>query len=128
MSDLESKKGGKDRVTVQSADKDVSLDIENALDFINSEEYQEGPPPIPGTNPSTSGIGAVQPTQQKDSNTLKPGDKETLCPRKIEKGPVKKTVAPPHAKEVKKSGKMWVFFLSVTILVLLAILFLYWAG
>jgi hypothetical protein len=128
MSDLESKKGEKGRVTVQSADKDVGQDIENALGFIDSEEYQEVPPPIPGTNPSTSGIGAVQPTQQKDSNTLKPGDKEALRPREIEKGPVKKTVTPPHGKEAKKSGKMWLFFLSVTILVLLAIFFLYWAG
>jgi len=128
MSDLGSKKGEKCRVTVQSADKNADLDIENALGFINSEKYQEVPPPIPGTNPSTSGIGAVQPTQQKDSNKLKPGDKEALRSRKIEKGPVKKTVTSPHGKEVKKSGKMWLFFLSVTILVLLAIFFLYWAG
>ena len=116
MSDLGSIKGEKGRVTVQSADKDADLDIENALGFINSEKYQEVPPPIPGTNPSISRIGAVQPTQQKDSNTLKPGDKEALRPREIEKGPIKKT------------GKMWLFFLSVTILVLLAILFLYWSG
>jgi hypothetical protein len=128
MSDLGSKKGEKGRVTVRSADKDADLDIENALSFINSEKYQEVPPPIPGTNPSTSGIGAVQPTQQKDSNTLKPRGKEALRPREIEKGPVKKTVTSPHGKEVKKSGKMWLFFLSVTILVLLAIFFLYWAG
>ena len=128
MSDLGSIKGEKGRVTVQSADKDADLDIENALGFINSEKYQEVPPPIPGTNPSTPGIGAVQPTQQKDSNTLKPGDKEALRPREIKKGPVKKTVLSPHGKEVKKTGKMWLFFLSVTILVLLAILFLYWSG
>lgn len=128
MSDLESKKGEKGRATVQSADKDVGLDIENALGFINSEEYQEVPPPIPGKNPSTARTGAVQPTQQKDSNTLKPGEKAELRPRKIEKVPVKKTVAPPHGKEVKKSGKMWIFFLGVTILVLVAIFFLYWTG
>lgn len=128
MSDLESKKGEKGRATAQPADKDVGLDIENALGFINSEEYQEVPPPIPGTNPSTSEVGAVQPTQQKDSNTLKPGDRTALRLRKIEKGPVKKTVVPSRGKEVKKSGRMWVFFLGVTILAFLAIFFLYWAG
>ncbi len=125
MSDLNPKEGENGKAKVKSVDQDVGLDIENALSFIDSEEYNEVPPQSPATNPSTPARHTVEPIQLEGAYAEKPGDEKAPQPRKIEENPVKKPVTPQNGVEGEKTGNKGLLWVGIAILFIVAVFFLY---
>ncbi len=110
MPDLDSKKGEKDVAKGQAVGHDVGLDIENALSFIDSEEYKEAPPPVQQKNPPTPPSRTGKAIHQKDSPARKAGDERVPRHRKIEESPAPKTMTPRNVAKETKRGKMWILW------------------
>jgi hypothetical protein len=125
MSDLDPKEGGKGKAKVKSVDQSVGLDIESALSFIDSEEYQEIPPQTPATNPSAPERRTVKPVQLEGSYMEKSADEKAPRPRKIEEGSVKKPITPQNGVEAEKRENKWLLWLGIAALIIFAALFLY---
>jgi hypothetical protein len=128
MPDQESKKEEKDRTVVQPAEKDVSLDIENALSFLDSEDDEKAVSPETASKPparskpSNPEITADKPIQQKETSTVKPLEKEMLLSRKDQEKFAQRRVLTPDQPEGKKSTKIWILLLGLVILIILAAL------
>jgi len=122
MSELESKKEEKGKTPGESAEVDVTSDIESALNFLDFEELQEDREPAPHTSPISPGIEPVQSPQPKDSTTTTTRVEKVARPRKIEKEPVKRASVPLERTQDKKSGKIWPLCLAAGILIFFAIL------
>jgi len=125
MSDLNPKEGEKGKAKVKSVDQDVGLDIESALSFIDSEEYKEGPPQTPATNPSAPAGRTVEPIQPQRSNAEKPGDQKAPRPQKIEKVSAKKPMTPQNGVEGEKTGNKWLLWVGIAVFIIVAVFFLY---
>ena len=128
MSISEKNNGGKEAASRQSADVNITTEIEEALNFLDSEEYQDVGVFVSDTKPSTTGINAAQVPQQKDSTALEPQHKKGFHPKKNEKEPTKKAPTPLEGEKNKNSGKIWLLTLSVAIVIFLAVLFFYKRG
>jgi len=128
MPDQESKREEKDRAVVQPAEKDVSLDIENALSFLDSEDDEEAvspktvPKPPAKSKPSNPEINTEKPIRQKETGTAKPREKEMPVPRKDQEKSAQRRVLTPDQPEGKKSAKIWILLSGVVILIILAAL------
>jgi hypothetical protein len=128
MSISESKNGEEKATTRRSAKGNVTVDIEEALSFIDSEEYQGVRDAIPAADTPIARIQTAQPPQQKSSTDIKPRPKKTHRPSPVRKEPTKKGATPVKGEKSKKSGKIWLLTLSISVLVVLAILFFYTMG
>lgn len=128
MPDQESKREEKDRAVVQPAEKDVSLDIENALSFLDFEDDEKAVPPKTApkpparSKPSNPEINAEKPIQQKEKSTAKPLEIEMLLSRKDQEKSAQKRVLTPDQPKGRKSTKIWILLLGVVILIILATL------
>jgi len=124
----ESKNGGKNAAPGQSAEVNVAADIEEALDFLDSEEYQDVGGPNPHTGSATAGINTAQALQQKDPTAIKPQHKRGSRPQKTVREPTKKVSTPLEEEKSKKTGTIWLTMLGIVTLIFLVILFLYKMG
>lgn len=120
-------------------------DIENALDFLDSEEFREVRKPIPHTKneikkqcngevpcdaskPIRSKIDSIKPPKQENS-TIKAGPDGTARPSpRIKKEPPKIASGQLNRPKMKTSGKIWFFCLGTAALIVFAILVLYGMG
>lgn len=143
MPALESKKGGEDWESGQSAEGGTAIsDIENALNFLDSEEFQEVHQPISHTknklkNQSvgktnhdaskalTSGIDSVKFPKQKDSTIKTAQRRQVPLPPQIEKKTTKITPEPLDRPKSQKSGIIWFLCLGTAALIFFTILALY---
>ncbi|MCF8127702.1 MAG: hypothetical protein K9N10_04240 [Deltaproteobacteria bacterium] len=123
MSDLNPKEGEKGKA--KPVDQSVGLDIESALSFIDSEEYQEIPPQTPATNPSAPVRHTVKPVQLEGSYMEKSADEKAPRPRKIEEGSVKKPITPQNGVQGKTTANKWLLWVGIAVLMVLAVFFLY---
>ena len=130
MPDQESKREEKGLPAVQSSDVDVSLDIENALSFLDSEDDEKANPPKTVPNPpaapkpSTPEIKADKPIRQNEISTAKPLEKEVPLSLEDQGKFVQKRTLTPDYPEGKKNTKIWILLLGVVILIVLAVLVL----
>ncbi|EFK08226.1 conserved hypothetical protein [delta proteobacterium NaphS2] len=128
MPGLESRKEKKHRPMVQSGHKDISLDIENALSFLDSEDVEKAPPPqtvpksVAKSKPSTTEMKADKPLRQKETSTENPLEKEVLHSLEDQEEFVQRRALPPDHSEGKKNTKIWVLLLGVVMLIVLAAL------
>ena len=128
MPDQESKKGEKDRPVVQSAHKDVSLDIENALSFLDSEDDEKAASPERVSKPSatseppTPEIKADKPIRQKETSTARPLEKEVRHSLEDQREFAQKKAMMPVHPERKKNTKIWILLSGVVVLMILAAL------
>ena len=143
---LESVKEEKDAISGQPVKGTSALDIENALSFLDSEEYKEVRQPVlhekddlkrhgagekrhNTSKPLTSEIDSVKFSKQKDSTNRTTRRGEASHPPPIEKKPVITTSGRPlDGPKGKKPGKKWLVCLGTAALILLAILVLYQMG
>lgn len=122
----EEKKEEKETASKQSTEKDVISDIEEVLNFLDSEKYQEVRQPVPSTGPSTIEIAPVQSPRKKGPTPERTHPKTVSGPRKVEKEPIKKRLMPSNRTTgKKKSGKIWFLCFGATILIFFAVLILY---
>lgn len=112
----------------QSAEVNVAADIEEALDFIDSEEYQDVGVPNPHPGSATTGINTAQALQQKDPTAIKPQHKRVSRPQKTVREPTKKVSTSLEEEKNKKTGKIWLTTLGIVALIFLVVLFLYKMG
>ena len=147
---LESEKAKKDSVlSGQPADGTAISDIENALNFLDSEEYQEASQPIPHTKNKLNKQGdgephrdaakpfpseldpvifptkVIYPRQEDSATKTTPGGK---APSRMEKKPTKGASVPLIEPRSEKSGKIWLLLLGTAVLIFLAILLLHEMG
>ena len=128
MSDPESKKENNRIVPKQSAEKSIVSDIEEALNFLDSEEYQEESQPVSHIKPSPSKVAPIQSPKPKDATPIRPRHNMASNIQKIEQEPIKNPSTPSNpTKGKKESGKQWVLYLG-GIMILLAIFILYKMG
>ena len=128
MPDQESKEEEKGGAVVQSGHKNISLDIENALSFLDSEDDEKASPPKTApksptkSKPSTTEMKADKPLRRKETSAENPLEKEVLhLPEDQEKVSQKRALTPDHS-EGKKNTKTWILLLGVVILIVLAAL------
>jgi len=142
---LESKKVEKDSlVPGQPAHETNTSEIENALNFLDSEEYQEVRQPIPRIIPESKKQTAGK-TQHHDASKPLATEPESVIssrqedstiqkarlgkvPPRTEKKPIKNSSESQNRPEGKKSGKFWFFCLGTAVLILFIILILYAMG
>jgi len=125
MSDLNPKEGENGKAKVKSVDQSVGLDIESALSFIDSEEYQEIPPQRPATDPSAPARRTAEPIELQGSYGEKPEDEKAPRPRKIEEDSVKKPITPQNGAKAERRENKWLLWVGIAVLMVLAIFFLY---
>jgi len=125
MSISETKNGEKKAAPEKSTEIHVPDDIEEALSFLDSEEYQDVRGPIPDTEPPNTRVYTAQSPQPKGSTVIKPQPKKISRPAPIGKEPTKKGPIPVKGEKSKKSGKIGLLILSIAALVVLVIFFLY---
>ncbi len=124
MFDLDSKKAEKGGEKLPPDDQDVGLDIENALSFIDSEEYKEGSAPVQHKNPSTpSKESEKRPVRAKESPAGASPGHEPPRPRKVQETPAQKPISPPKAVEGTKTGKMWILWVGIAVMIVIITVF-----
>lgn len=142
---LESKEAGKGTAPGQPGEESAIPDIENALDFLDSKEFQEVRKPIPHTKNEfkkqcvgeathdaskslTSKIESIKLPKQEDSTIKTARCGKAAPPPHIEKQPQKTAPGPLNRPKGKTSGKIWFFCLGTAALIFFAILVLYGMG
>ncbi len=142
---LESENGGKNTAPGQPGEACAGSDIENALNFLDSEEYQEVKRPIPHTidEPKKPCVGKVHHDISKpliaeiDSIKVPKQDNSAIKtaqygkappPPRIETTPPKNTSGPLNGSKGKSPGKTWFVCLGTAALIFFAILVLYKMG
>ena len=125
MSISESKNERKKAAAAQSVEARVDADIEEALGFLDSEEYQDVRSSAPGKETPDTGTHSAQSPQQKSSTVIKHQSKKKPRPSPVEQVPTQEDSAPLEEEKNKNSGKIWLLIMSIAILISLAILFLY---
>ncbi len=125
MTEPESKKENNEAIPKQSAENRIVSDIEEALNFLDSEEYQEESQPVSRIKPSPSKIAPVQSPRPTDATPIRPQHNMASNIQKIKQEPIKNPSTPTTGK--KESGKRWVLYLG-GIVILLAIFMLYKMG
>ena len=125
MSDLNPKEGAKNKAKVKSVDQDVGLDIENALSFIDSGEYNEVPPETQTAKPSTPARRMVEPLQMDGAYSEKPGDEKPPRSRNIEEVPVKQSMASQQGAERRETGNKPLLWVGIAVLIMVAAFFLF---
>ena len=145
MSVLESKNGGKNTAPGQTGEASAVSDIENALNFLDSEEYREVGRSIPHTTdeskkqragkahhdvskPLTAEIDPIKFPKQEDSAIKTARYGKAPLPSRIETKPPKIAPGPLNGAKGKTSGKTWLFCLGTAALIFFAILVLYEMG
>lgn len=128
MSEQESKKEQQTGAGQSSAPADISLDIENALSFIETEEYEKAPPPKPAPvtekRPSTAKSVADEPVRQQKPDILEVSEKKESPPtQKIPRFPIEESVITPGDSKENKGTNIWILLAGVAVLVVLAFVF-----
>ena len=139
---MEAKKEEKSTVSGNSSKEPAFSDIENVLDFLDSEEYQEVSQPGPHTKnapkrqsigkarhdtskPLSSEIGSVKSLRQQNPPIKTTEAGKIPHQPQIEKRPTKRAAKPLEKPKEKKSGKIWLLWLGAATLIFLAIFLLY---
>ncbi len=133
MSEQETKEGSnkekRDTAKGQPAQTDISLDIENALSFIETDEYEKTPPsePPPAAKKDAASDKAVTPEKTPEQKTVTlSADKEKAEGPPI--GRVERPAAPQEAltrgvSEKNKGSKMWILLVGVAVLLVIVLVF-----
>ena len=142
---MESKNGGKNIAPGQPEEACAVSEIENALNFLDTEEYQEVGRPIPQTidepkkqcavkshhdvsRSLTAEIDTIKFPKQEDSDIKKAQYGKVPPPPRIETKPSKIASEPLNGSKGKTSGKTWLFCFGAAALIFFTILVLYEMG
>ena len=115
MSISEPKNGGEGVAPGGLPGVSAGADIEEALDFLDSEEYQDVGMASAHRTPSTTGSDPAQASRQNDAPAIKPQHEKVVPPQKVGS----------EGAKSKKTGKVWLLIVSIATLLFLAVFFLY---
>ena len=128
MSEQETKKEKQDSVAGQSVQTDISRDIEDALSFIETDEYETRPPepgPAVEIDPEDDRSVAKEKVPEQETVPLNAIGKKTEAPP-IQEGArpfVRQAAVTTGGSAKSKGSKTWILLAGVAVLLILVYVF-----